>query len=392
MTEMSKNQVVLRIDGMADELCEMADRIHANPELGFQEHQASRLLSDYLEKSGFAIARGVAGLETAFVASYGDSGDHGTVAFIAEMDALPGVGHGCGHNIIGPAAVGAAVAVANAATQLRGRVCVIGTPAEEIPPPVKKRLLEMNVFKGVDVALITHGDDRTAVGGETLAMQALDIRFTGKAAHAAVSPDKGISALDAAVLTMHAIELLREHVRSDVRIHGTVIDGGGAPNVIPAHASLRYYVRSLDSKYLEGVVERVRNCAKGAALAVGAGVEVASLGVWDPRYNVPSLNATLLQNALENGAFAVEPASESAGTTDFGTVTRMLPAATLKVPLVERDVPGHSPEWAVQAGGERGHRCLLLGAKAMAATAYDIFASPDLMTRIKGEFARGRAR
>ena len=375
---------------MADELCDMADRIHANPELGFQEHQASRLLSDYLEKSGFAIARGVAGMETAFVASYGDSPDRGTVAFIAEMDALPVVGHGCGHNIIGPAAVGAAIAVAGAARQLRGRVCVIGTPAEEIPPPVKKRLLEMNVFKGVDVALITHGDDRTAVGGETLAMQALDIRFTGKAAHAAVSPDKGISALDAAVLTMHAIELLREHVRSDVRIHGTVVDGGGAPNVIPAHASLRYYARSLDGAYLEEVVERVRNCAKGAALAVGAGVEVSSLGVWDSRYNVPSLNATLLQNALENGAFAVEPASESAGTTDFGTVTRTLPAATLKVPLVERDVPGHSPEWALQAGGERGHRCLLLGAKAMAATAYDIFASPDLMTRIKGEFADGQ--
>jgi amidohydrolase len=374
---------------MADELCEMADRIHAHPEVGFQEHQASRLLSDYLEKCGFSIARGVAGLDTAFVASYGDSGDHGTVAFIAEMDALPGVGHGCGHNIIGPAAVGAAIAVAEAASRLGGRVCVIGTPAEEIPPPVKKRLLEMNVFKGVDIALITHGDDRTAVGGETLAMQALDIRFTGKAAHAAVSPDKGISALDAAVLTMHAIELLREHVRSDVRIHGTVVDGGGAPNVIPAYASLRYYVRSLDSKYLEDVVERVRNCAKGAALAVGAGVDVASLGVWDPRYNVPSLNATLLQNALENGAFAVEPASESAGTTDFGTVTRMLPAATLKVPLVERDVPGHSPEWALQAGGERGHRCLLLGAKAMAATAYDIFASPDLMARIKDEFVRG---
>jgi amidohydrolase len=387
---MSKNEVVLRVDGMADELYEMADRIHANPELGFQEHQASRLLSGYLEKSGFAISRGVAGLETAFVASYGESRDHGTVAFIAEMDALPVVGHGCGHNIIGPAAVGAAIAVADAAARLRGRVCVIATPAEEIPPPVKKRLLEMNVFKGVDVALITHGDDRTAVGGETLAMQALDIRFTGKAAHAAVSPDKGISALDAAVLTMHAIELLREHVRSDVRIHGTVVDGGGAPNVIPAHASLRYYARSLDGKYLEDVVERVRNCAKGAALAVGAGVEVVSLGVWDSRYNVPSLNATLLQNALENGAFAVEPASESAGTTDFGTVTRTLPAATLKVPLVERDVPGHSPEWALQAGGERGHRCLLLGAKAMAATAYDILASPELMTRIKDEFVRGR--
>lgn len=387
---MSKAEVILRVEGLADALCGLADRIHANPELGFQEHEASRLLCDFLEKSGFAITRGVGGLETAFIASYGDSGDHGTVAFIAEMDALPVVGHGCGHNIIGPAAVGAAIAVADAAVQMRGRVCVIGTPAEEIPPPVKKRLLEMHVFEGVDVALITHGDDRTAVGGETLAMQALDIRFTGKAAHAAVSPDRGISALDAAVLTMHAIELLREHVRSDVRIHGTVVDGGGAPNVVPAHASLRYYIRSLDGKYLEDVVERVRNCARGAALAVGAGVEVASLGVWDARYNVPSLNATLLENALQNGAFAVEPASESAGTTDFGTVTKMLPAATLKVPLVERDVPGHSPEWALQAGSERGHLCLLLGAKAMAATAYDIFASPDLMTRIKDEFVRGQ--
>ena len=161
-------------------------------------------------------------------------------------------------------------------------------------------------------------------------------------------------------------------------------------NVVPERAALRYYIRSLDGGYLRSVVARAHDCARGAALAVGAAVEVTSLGVWDARYNVPALNDTLLENAKGNGAFSIDEASPNAGSTDFGTVTRTLPAATLKVPLVDRDVPGHSPEWAKQAGGERGHRCLLIGAKAMAATAYDVFTIDGLLARIKAQFAQGR--
>ncbi len=388
--KVTKADVISAVDGLASQMFSLADEIHARPELGFEERHTSQLLCDVLARSGFQVTRGAAGLETAFVATYGQPNGP-AVAFIAEMDALPGVGHGCGHNIIGPAAAAAAIGVARGMAKLRGRVVVVGTPAEEVPPPVKRRLIEAGVFDGIDVAMITHGDDRTAVGGETLAMQAVDFLFKGKAAHAAISPDQGISALDAAVLTMHALELLREHVRSDVRLHGTITDSGGAANVVPARAALRYYMRSFDGDYLRQVVARAHDCARGAALAVGATVEIESLGVWDARYNVPALDEALLENARANGAFSVEPASPNAGSTDFGTVTRTLPAATLKVPLVDRDVPGHSPEWAEQAGGERGHRCLLLGAKAMAATAYDIFTVDGLLARIQAQFVEDRS-
>jgi metal-dependent amidase/aminoacylase/carboxypeptidase family protein len=189
---------------------------------------------------------------------------------------------------------------------------------------------------------------------------------------------------------MHAIELLREHVRQDTRMHGIITNGGQAPNIVPERAALRYYLRSFDSDYLERVRARVENCARGAAMAVGASVAFTSLGVWDSRYNVPTLNAVLLRNAVDFGAFQVLPVSERTGSTDFGTVTRTIPAATLKVALVDEGVAGHSRDYVREAGGDRGHRCLLLGAKAMAGTAYDIFADPALLATMKREFADGR--
>jgi amidohydrolase len=384
-----KQEIWSRIDIHSPELFELSDWIHDHPELGFQETEASARLSARLERAGFRIERQLDGMPTAFRATFGTTGP--TIAFIAEMDALPDIGHACGHNIIGPAAIGAAISLSEANPPLPGRIMVIGTPAEEIPPPVKKRLVEAGFFKDVDLALITHGADRTAVGGETLGIHALDIEFGGRAAHAAAAPDKGISALDAAVLTMHAIELLREHVRQETRIHGIITNGGQAPNIVPERAALRYYLRSFDSDYLQEVRARVENCARGAALAVGADVEIKSLGVWDSRYNVPTLNDVLLKNAVDASAFQILPVSERTGSTDFGTVTRTLPAATLKVALVDEGVAGHSRDYERAAGGERGHRCLVLGAKAMAATAFDVLSNPQLLARIKREFAEGRA-
>jgi len=379
-----------RIDLLREELFALSDWIHGHPELGFGETEASSRLAGRLERAGFHVERNLDGMPTAFRASFGD--DKGpTVALLAEMDALPDIGHACGHNIIGPAAVGAAIALSESG-RLPGRIMVIGTPAEEVPPPVKKRLVDAGYFKDVDVAMMTHGADRTAVGGETLAMHVIDIEFHGVAAHAAAAPDKGISALDGAVLAMHAIELLREHVRQDTRLHGIITNGGQAANIVPERAALRYYLRSFDSEYLEEVRARVDNCARGAALAVGATVDIASRGVWDSRYNVPALNDVLLQNAISASAFQVLPASERTGSTDIGTVTRTVPTATLKVALVDEGVPGHSRDYEREAGGERGHRCLVLGAKALAATAFDVLSDRKLLAKIQREFAEGRTR
>ncbi len=379
--------VLAELEALTPELVTASEYIHDHPEIGYEEHQASDLLSRALERDGFVLERAIDGIPTAFRATSEGRPGSATIAFIAEMDALPDIGHACGHNLSGPAAVGAAIALRRVVGDL-GTIQVLGTPAEEIPPPLKKRLVEDGYFAGVDVVLMVHAADRTAVGGETLAIEALDIDFHGRASHASATPDLGISALDAAVLTMHAIEMLREHVRPTTRLHGIITNGGQAPNVVPDRASLRYYVRTPDNAYLQEVVERVRRCAEGAAIAIGASVTITPRGTWESRRNVALLNDVLLRHAVESGAFNVAEASERAGSTDFGSVTQILPAATLKLPLVDEGTPGHSQAYVDASKGERAERCLSIGAAALALTGLQLFEEPQLLEAIQRDFQR----
>ncbi len=315
------------------------------------------------------------------------------MAFLAEYDALPGLGHGCGHNLICTAALGAAAALRPVIEDLAGNIVVIGTPAEEgSSPPVKPTMIERGVFDDVDVAMISHARDLTCTGGRYLAVDSLEFHFKGKASHAAASPEEGISALDAALLTLHGIELLREHVRSDVRLHGIITDGGQAPNIVPERAVVRYYVRALDRPYLEQVVARVENCARAGALATGAEVTITNLGKLDNRLNVETLNRLLLENARQAGAQRIKPHPPGLGSADFGNVTHKMPAATLYVKVAPEGIAWHTAEMAEAAGGEPGHRAVLIGAKAMACTAYDLLTEPSLMEQIKRGFAEAQER
>jgi amidohydrolase len=386
---MSKEAIRQRADELAPELFAISDFIHANPELGHQEFKAQARLVGEFQGHGFDVKKGVGGFETSFKATLPHLKEGPTVAFLAEYDALPELGHGCGHNVNCTAALGAALALRPSMVGLRGNIVVIGTPAEEgASPPVKPTMIERGVFDGVDVAMLSHARDRTCTGGRLLAIDTLEFHFKGKASHASISPEEGISALDAALLTMHGIELLREHVRSDVRLHGIITDGGQAANVVPERASIKYYVRAQDRSYLDKVIPRVENCALAGALATGAEVTINNLGKLDNRLNVETLNQLLLENARLAGAQRIKPHPPSLGSADFGNVTHRMPAATLYVEVVPEGVGLHTKEMREAAGGASGHRGLLIGAKAMACTAFDILTDADLLDQIKSEFAQ----
>ena len=272
------------IEDARRELMELALDIHAHPELNYQEYYAADLLSSTLERHGFMVERGIGGVETAFRGTLqGGSGEGPTVAILAEYDALPDLGHGCGHNLIATTAIGAGLGVKASLRSLPGRIVVLGTPAEE-GGGGKIRLLEAGVFEDVDVVLSSHpSSNRTVIPAEipveeswSLAMVGYRYAYHGKAAHAAAMPEAGINALNAVIHLFTGIDALRQHLREDVRIHGIISDGGRAPNVVPDFAAANFMLRCRDRDYLqETVVEKIRQVAEGAALITGAELEVS---------------------------------------------------------------------------------------------------------------------
>ncbi|MDO8442868.1 MAG: amidohydrolase, partial [bacterium] len=265
-----KTLVNSAVDAQGQQLREIALKIHANPELGFQEVKAAGWLSQYLEENGFSLERGVGEIPTAFKARYGQG--EPAIALLAEYDALPELGHACGHNLIATCAIGAGVAVKSVIDQLGGSIIIMGTPAEELYGG-KIIMAERGVFNDVDIAMIVHpGTDNTATT-EALACNTLEVEFWGKAAHAAARPEAGINALEAMLLSFAAINALRQHIKSTARIHGIITDGGKAANIVPAHSAGLFMVRAKENGYLDELKQKVLNCFTGAATATGARLE-----------------------------------------------------------------------------------------------------------------------
>lgn len=385
-----KSAAFTSIDQEANALIALSDHIHAHPELGNEEHEAVSALTAYLAAHGFTVTTGVAGLPTAFRATYSSGSGRPRLGLLCEYDALPGLGHACAHNLQGPAIAGAAVALASAARGHDFAVEVFGTPAEETTSG-KNDMIAAGLFDGLDAALMMHGGDRTTVDTHSLALTLLEFNFSGVAAHAAVAPEKGVSALDGVLLMFNAIEYLREHVRDDVRIHGVITDGGKAANIVPARAAAEFYVRARDRAYLDTVVARVRDCANGAALATGAKVEIVELKAYDNKINVPALNELLLANARLAGAANVTPPRDKTGSTDFASVAYRLPGAALRVAFAPYGTASHSTEWASAAGSASGHQAMLAAAKALAGTCVDLVEQPTALARIKADFAKAKA-
>jgi amidohydrolase len=368
-------------------LIHIADTIHANPELAFKEFEAAALLSGTLEENGFAVERGVAGMETAFVATLHGQDGGPTIAFLAEYDALAGLGHACGHNIIGTAAVGAGLASKTVLPELAGTVQVIGTPAEE-GGGGKIIMVDAGVFVDVDVAMMIHPSTRNLLGRLALTAVATSIEFFGKPAHAAAAPDKGINALEAILLTFNNINALRQHLRDDVRIHGIITHGGEAANIVPEYAAARFIVRAADTPYAMEVLEKVRACAEGAALATGARLEFKQVGRrYDARLPNPKL-VNLFKDNLEALGLDVELATgnERMGSSDIGNVSQVVPAIHPYIAIASEVVVGHSNEFREAAASPAGHEAVIHAAKALAMTAVDLLAVPVNVSEARKAF------
>ncbi|NOU92443.1 amidohydrolase [Paenibacillus sp. LMG 31456] len=373
------------VDNLRDSIIDINDFIHDHPELGNNEFQAVELLTRTLSDHHFHVEQGVADLPTAFIATYTHNGGGPRIGLLCEYDALPGLGHGCGHNLQASSIVGAAIALSQNLGDLPATILVYGTPAEETTSG-KLPMIRAGLFDDLDVALMMHGGDRTTVDGKSLAMNLIDFVFEGKAAHAAVAPEKGISALDGILMTFNAIEYLREHVRPDVKMHGVITNGGVAANIVPDLAVAQFYVRAADRPYLDTVLERVYNAARGAALSTGSKLTINQVKKCENKVNVDKLNQLLLKNAEEAGIKEISPPRSSTGSTDFGNVTYLVPGACLRVAFVPFGTSSHSTEWVEAGISEAGHNAVISAAKSIAGTAYDLIENPSLLQEVKEEF------
>ncbi len=392
------------IEAARSELVKVSLDIHAHPELNYEEHHAAKVLSGTLEDHGFQVARGVGGVETAFTATLpGGGGDGPTVAILAEYDALPEIGHGCGHNLIAMAAVGAGLGLQANLSALPGKIMVIGTPAEE-GGGGKIRMLDGGVFEGVDAVLSSHpSSNRTVIPTEiplgeswSLAMVGYRYIFHGKAAHAAAVPHEGINALNGVIHLFSGIDSLRQHLREDTRIHGVITDGGRAPNVVPEYAAANFMLRCRDRDYLsEVIVGRVLAAAEGAAAMTGCTLEVQD---YYPFYENVRPNAViadlLLNNAGMSGLKLDEPLpgrQGSAASTDFGNVSQALPSYELRYAVSETPVASHSREMAETAISSYALDAAINVAKTMTLTACDLLLDSSLLTAARTDFEKRSA-
>jgi amidohydrolase len=376
-----KTRVAARVEARAGAFDELALRIHERPELAFEERFASSALADHLSREGATVTRPAGGLETAFSAEIGSGAP--VVAILGEYDALPGVGHACGHNLMGTAAGLAFLALSDIAPDLRGRVRVVGCPAEERGNG-KVKLIRAGLFADVDAALMYHPGDRDEIDPLMLAMVTLDIELIGKAAHAAAEPHEGRNALDAVMLGWTALSALRLTVRSDSRFHGIITDGGKAANIIPDRAAARLMVRSPDNAYLQELRRRVLACFEGAAAATGCELRAT----WSDVCELVSTNRPLADAFAENARTLgrqMKPRrpGDTHGSTDMGNVSSLVPGIHPFLSITDGPVPGHSVEFAAAARTPRALETMHVAAKALAMTAIDVLSDDGLRVRAK---------
>lgn len=354
--------------------------------MAFQEVQSSRWLVETLRQHGFSADLGIADLPTAFRAEVTGRGAGPLLAFLAEYDALPEIGHACGHNLICTGAIGAGIGLAAAMPSLPGTVVVLGTPAEE-GGGGKVLMLQRGAFAGIDAAMMFHPASYTLPMRPSLASYRLRVRFLGRAAHAASAPEEGINALDALIQMFVSVGLLRQQLRDDVRIHGIVTYGGAAVNIIPDRAEAKFSVRATDRETASQALERVVTCGRAAAEATGATLEFTSEKGYDAmRSNAPLAGAFGRQLEALDWAVDPLPAKPRMGSTDMGDVSHAIPAIHPYVKIVD-NAAGHTVEFREAALSDRGMEAMLVAAKAMALTGLDYLTDPDFRELVQSSFA-----
>ena len=380
-----KDLIGQAVDRLADELEALSRQIHDTPELAYQEVKAAGWLSDFLARKGFEVERGVAGVETAFRGTI-ETGQGPTIAILCEYDALPQIGHACGHNVIATAGAGAGAALAAVRDQLPGgRIQVIGTPAEE-GGGGKVKLIQGGVFRDVDAAMMIHGFDRWILHQDLLGIVRVGFEFRGKAAHASADPWEGVNALDAVIQTFNNVSMLRQQIRPDARIHGIVTHGGAAPNIIPEMAACTFYVRAAKLDYMWELHKRVLACAEGAAKATGCTVTVVDK---EAPYEPLKRNDTLLglfRANMTSVGVQESPAPDRLGSSDIGNVSQVIPAIQPMVQIAPSGTPIHSRDFEAAAVSPLARKGMCQAAKTMAMTTLDLLADPGLVKKARAEF------
>jgi amidohydrolase len=372
-----------RLEGARDELIDLSHRIHANPELGYEEEQASEWLSDYLDANGFDVTKGVCDIPTAFVARAGSGPLH--IAICAEYDCLPAVGHACGHNIIAAMGVGAGIAAAKIADEVGLTISVMGTPAEE-GGGGKILMLERGAFEGVHAAMMVHPAPLDVLELPIIAADHFDVHYTGKEAHASASPEVGINAADALTIAQTAIGLLRQHIKQTDRIHGIITKGGDAANIVPAHTSAHFMVRAKTLGDLHEIRSKVNRCFEAGALATGATVEFEdSVHPYAEMHHDPAMAAIYKRNAEEAGRTFLDLGpfiDRGAASTDMGNVSLAIPSIHPAIGIDSLPAVNHQPEFAAHCVTPPADKALFDGSLAMAWTCVDLATDPEQVSRL----------
>lgn len=382
-----KRETCDRIDALAPELIDISHQIHAKPELAFQEHFAAALLADTLEKHDLPATRNAFGLDTAYASFFGQGDTE--VAILSEYDALPGIGHACGHNIIATSGLGAALGLAALNGRLPGRVRYLGTPAEEMGGG-KELMAQEGAFDGLDAAMMVHPAGIDLETMPCICVSEVRVTYHGRSAHASAMPHAGLNALDALVTAYQTLAQLRQHIRPTERIHGIFTETGLAPNIVPDKASGIFYVRAKDAPALAELKKRVQACFDAGAIASGckAQVEWAKADYLDMKTST-AISGAYVNNARSLGREFVDLAalpSGSAGSTDMGNVSHRVPSIHPMISCAPANVVIHNPEFAKWAGSDLGDKAVVDGAKSLAMTALDFMMSPDMQARAKADF------
>jgi len=381
-----KTRFLAAADAIASRMTALSDEFYNNPETGLVEHKTSAAMQRMLVEAGYSVESGVAGMETAFKAVLGSGTP--SIALLAEMDALPGIGHGCGHNIAGMASIGAACALAAVLPKpfTGGRVVVLGTPAEELGKG-KIEMLRAGIFKDIDAAMMVHGSSRRTIVKHFLGLIRLNFTFLGRTSHASAYPEEGINALDAVIQTFNSINALRQQFAGDIRVHGIVTDGGRAPNIIPDRAAAAFFVRAGSLPALYTIRDKVVKCAQGAALAVGCSL----LSDEEGEMNAPMKINMAFVDAYRGAIAALglqedtQPPDKHVGSSDIGNVSQVIPTIHPHIPIRE-GINIHTRDFADATVTADGHRALMEGVNGLGLTALDILFNPETLRRIKDGF------
>ena len=380
----AKQRAQAAVDAVASDLIRISREIHAHPELALKEHHAYAQLVPFLEAQGFAMQQHAYGIDTAFRGEWGRGPV--TIAVCAEYDALPEIGHACGHNLIATVGVGAATALIRSLDPADARIVILGTPAEELHGG-KIIMARAGCFDDVDVAMMAHSAPADIVDMPMFGVAHVDVEYRGKAVHASVFPEQGVNALDALVTAYQTIAQLRHHIRADSRIHGIITRGGEAANIIPGVAAGTFYVRALQPRYLMQLKERVRHCFEAGALATGCELTMDwhEAAEYAPMLNNRPMCEAYRRNGEALGKAFIDPKGLSTGSSDMGNVSQVVPAIHPNFSVGAMAFT-HSPQFTAAAITDAAHAGMLQTAKALAMTAIDVALEPGLIEAVKADF------